>query len=131
MQINQFNNTISSYMRIHQFNNTLNSYMQINQFNNTISSYLKTSDFNLTKSSLVNTTTVQDILERKRFFKPITMRCGGGSIRILPEDNNIGEASIQYYRNSDASYPVLGDFWTVGLDVSSGYGLTPNRSFSF
>ena len=81
----------------------------------------------MTKASLVDTRTIQDIHEQKRFYKPITFRCGGSAIRIFPEDFNIGEASIQYYRNSDGSSPALGDTWTVGQDVSSGRGLTPDR----
>jgi hypothetical protein len=64
-------------------------------------------------------------------LQPINVRCGSGSIRIFPQDFQIGEASIQYFRYADAATPQMGDTWTVGQDVSSGYGLTPQRSFSF
>jgi hypothetical protein len=69
--------------------------MQINQFNNTISSYLKTSDFNLTKSSLVDTVANQTISGNKSFnnlvkFKGSDNIIGGEpSIQIMPKDGNL------------------------------------------
>ena len=66
-----------------------------------MSNYLKTSDFNLTKSSLVDTTSSQDINSVKRLFQPIIVKSGSGSIKIYPQDFQIGEASIQYFRYAD------------------------------
>ena len=96
-----------------------------NNFNNTINNYLKTSDFNNTSTSLVNTTTSQDINSVKRFFQPIIVKSGSGSIKIYPPDFQIGEASIQYFRYADNATPQNGDTWIAGQDVLSGYGLTP------
>ena len=92
---------------------------------------MKTIDFDATKASLVDTTTLQNINAVKRFLQPINVRCGSASINIFPQDFQIGEASIQYFRYADAATPQMGDTWIAGHDVSSGYGLTPQRSFSF
>jgi hypothetical protein len=123
------NITIGNYLKTDNFNTTIGNYLKTDNFNTTIGNYLKTSDFNLTQTSLVSTNTIQDIVEQKRFLKPISVRCGGSSIRISPEFNTIGEASIQYNRNSDGSYPVLGDFWRSGLDISSGRALHREELF--
>jgi hypothetical protein len=75
---------------------------------------LKTSDFNNTKASLVDTTSLQDINSVKRFFQPISLsNAGSGSIKIYPQDFQIGEASIQYFRYADAATPQMGDTWIV------------------
>ena len=93
--------------------------------------YLKTSDFNNTSTTLVNTSTSQDINAVKRFLQPITVKAGSGSIKVYPPNTLIGEASIQYFRYADNATPQNGDTWIAGQDVLSGYGLTPQRSFSF
>ena len=101
-----------------------------NNFNNTIGSDLKTTDFNNTRASLVDTTSVHDINGIKRFFPPISARCGRGSIELYPPFGQIGEASIKYRGYPDGAYPQMGDIWVVCQSIASG-GLIPNRAFSF
>jgi hypothetical protein len=85
--------------------NTLNinntNINELYQSKTDMSNYLKISDFNITKSSLIDTISSQDINSVKRFFQNIIVKSGSGSIKIYPQDFQIGEASIQYFRYAD------------------------------
>ena len=122
-------------MVINNFNNTITTYLSNNQFNNTISSYLKTSDFNLTKSSLVDTVANQTIGGGKTFNNLVKLKGGsnllGGepSLQIMPKDGNVGQSFMEFHRYADGTIPAFGDRWLVGNDIES-LNFIPIRSFS-
>jgi hypothetical protein len=55
-------------------------------------------------------------MQSNGFYSRLMSDAGSGSIKIFPQDFQIGEASIQYFRYADAATPANGRY----VDCRSG-----------